>query len=366
LGLISDIFAGRSLEAVLVRIRQKLAAGDLPEAARLVEKGLERYPEAEPLRELRTVVRRAQGSASLATLKEQVARDQDPLAHEHLIAHYAELNLPAEARAAAEAYAKAYPDRDTPHLMLGEMLLQSFFEDLQSRDAQSARDHLVRSARLNSQALKPRLLLAELYFCCGADCALGTVSDALARIDPDDDVIKPVLEATRAVRKTDGRENVEALFARVEVDGALKREPTAWPLRTKRNRDQRVKEERAHAAARGMVERSEAAEVAIVRRSGSLVAHSGGPQGHWTSEAGVETHVEAGMPGIASAVARTLGRQVRELDLGAFKRCTIEGPFGVVVVGEAAGVVAAVKTTPAHEPHRVWERLTVALEGGSR
>ena len=366
MGLFSDIFAGRSLEAVLARVRQKLAAADLEEATRLVEKGLEHYPAAEPLRELRAVIRRAQGSAGLSSLKEQVARDEDPLAFEQLIAHYAGTNMPAEARRTAETYAKAHPDRDTPHMLLGEMLLQSFFEDLQSRDAQAARDHLVRAARLNSQALKPRLLLAELYFCCGADCALGTVADALARIDPDDDVIKPVIEAARAVRKDEGRESLEALFAQVEVDGALKREPTAWPLRTRRSRDQRVKEERAQAAARRLVERSEADEVVIVRRTGTLVAHSGGEAGHWTSEDGGEVHPEQGIAGVAAAVARSLGRQVRELDLGAFKRCTIEGPFGVVIVGETAGVVAAVKSRPGHEPHRVWERLTVALEGGAR
>ena len=32
----------------------------------------------------------------------------------------------------------------------------------------------------------------------------------------------------------------------------------------------------------------------------------------------------------------------------------------------ANGVVAALKHRPGHEPHRVWERLYVALEGGSR
>jgi hypothetical protein len=365
-GLFSDILAGRSLDAVLGRVRQRLTAGDFEEAARQVEKGLERYPDAEPLRELRHVVRRAQASKGLTALKEQVARNDDPLAHEQLIALYQDVGMPAEASRAAEAYALAHPDRDTPHLMLGEMALQRFFEDLQARDAMGAREQLVRAARLNSQALKPRLLLAELYFCIGADASLGVAVDALARIDPDDPVILPVIEAARAVRRHDARENLEALVAQVEVDGALKREPTAWPLRTRRNRDQRVKEERAQAAARRLVESSDAEEVVVVRRTGALVAHSGGDVGHWTSEDGGETHPEQGVPGIAAAVARTLGRQVRELDLGAFRRCTIQGPFGSLVVGEVGGVVAAVKHRPGHEPHRVWDRLVVALEGGRR
>ena len=165
-GLFSDMFAGRSLEAVLARIRHKLASADLEEASRLVEKALETYPGAEPLRELRAVVRRAQGSAGLSSLKEQVARNEDPLAYEQLIAHYASTNMPAEARHSAEAYAKAHPDRDTPHMLLGEMLLQSFFEDLQSRDAQSAstlRSSFVSPRRRCASASNSKALSAPVW-----------------------------------------------------------------------------------------------------------------------------------------------------------------------------------------------------------
>jgi hypothetical protein len=358
-----DLFGGSSLDALVARARQKLASSDFDEAHRLVARGLERFPDAQALRETRLTIRRAQARAGMQSLKDQIQRDDDPVAHEQLIALYQEVDMPAEARRAAQAYAQAHPDRDTPHLLLGEMLLQSYFEDMQARDAHPAQEHLLRAARLNAEALKPRLLLAELYFCCGADQALAVVAGALERIAPDDDTIKPVLEACRAVPRPEGKESVEALFARVEVEGALVREPTAWPLRTRRNRDQRVKDERMQVAVRRVVGRGEAEEVAIVRRNGALIAHAGG-EGTETLDPTAEDRVpEKGLPAVAAGVARTVARQVREFDLGAFKRCTIQGPFGIVVVGEVGGVLAAARHRAAVEPLRLWERLTVALEG---
>jgi hypothetical protein len=358
-----DLFAGSSLDALVARAKQRLGTGDFDEANRLVTRGLEKYPDAQALRETRLTIRRAQARAGMQSLKDQIARDDDVHAHEQLIALYQEVDMPAEARRAAQAYAGAHPDNDTPHLLLGEMLLQAYFEDMQARDAHPAQEHLLRAARLNPQALKPRLLLAELYFCCGADQALSVVAAALERLAPDDEAIKPVLEACRAIPRPAGKESVDALFARVEVQGELLREPTAWPLRTRRNRDQRVKDERMLASARRLVARSEAEEVAIVRRSGALIAHAGGEETQQVDPSAEDKVPEKGLPGVAAGIARTVARQARELDLGAFKRCTIQGPFGIVVVGEVGGVLAAARHRAGVEPLRLWERLTVALEG---
>lgn len=366
MGLLTDLFAGRSLEAFVARARQRLQAGDYDEAARLVEQGLTRYPEAEALREIRLTLRRSQGRAAIRSLRDQVTKDDDPLAHEQLIALYLELDMLGEARRAAQAYAASHPDRDTPQLLLGEMLLQAFFEDLQARDAQGARDHLVRCARLNTQAIKPRLLLAELYFCTGADCALATVSDALERLAGDDEVVRRVIDASRAVARNDGRESVEALFAKIEVQGSLAREPKAWPLRTRRNRDQMLREERAIEAGKTLVSRGEVEELIVVRRNGTLVTRAGGDVGPEPLAPDHDLVSETGLPAVVAGLARDLSRQVRELDLGALRRCTLEGPFGLVVLGELGGVVVAARHKPSHEPHRVWERLTVALQGAAR
>lgn len=363
MGLLSDLFAGRSLESALSRVRARMAAGQFEEAAREVEKGLARWPGAEPLRDLKHAVRRAQASAGLSSLKQQVEREDDPRAHAQLVALYHEVGMPAEALRAAEAYARAHPDLDTPHLLLGEIHLQAFLEDLQARDAQRAREHLLWATRLNARAVKPRVLLAELCFCTGADAELGTVLDELVRACPGDASIEALVALARGVRRDGTQGSLEALFARVEVEGALVREPHGWPLRSRREQVQRLQEERAQAAAGRLVQRGEASQVAIVRRNGTLVAHAG-PEP--VQQGGPEVVPALGIPGVASSVARSLSRQVRDLDLGAFKRCTLEGPFGTIVVGEAGGVFGAIAHEGGTAPLRLWDRLAVAVGEASK
>jgi hypothetical protein len=368
LGGLLDWFGG-SLETLVAKARRRLAAGDFDDAHRLVEKGLARFPEAEVLRETALTIRRAQARAGMQSLKDQIARTKDPLAHEQLVALYQDVGMPEEARRAAQVYADAHPDRDTPHLILGEMCLAAFFEDLLARDAHDAQDHLLRACRLNADAIKPRLLLAELYFCCGADRSLHMVVQALERIAPDDEALRPVLEACRGVQGAEGKENVEALFASVEVKGELVRQPTAWPVRTRRNREQSIKEERTRAAAKEMVRRGDAEEVVVLRHGGALVAHasSEGLEETPTAEGEPPAEDEArGVVGIARSVARVVIRQVREFDLGGFKRCTVQGSFGTVIVGELGGAVVAARQRGAIEPLRLWERVTVGLEGRTR
>jgi hypothetical protein len=70
---------------------------------------------------------------------------------------------------------------------------------------------------------------------------------------------------------------------------------------------------------------------------------------------------ELGVPGVASSVARGLSRQVRDLGLGAFKRCTLEGSFGTIVVGESDGVFGAIAHAGSVEPLRLWERLCITV-----
>ena len=40
-----------------------------------------------------------------------------------------------------------------------------------------------------------------------------------------------------------------------------------------------------------------------------------------------------------------------------------EGPFGVMVVGDAAGGVVAARGRRGTDPARLWERLSVAIDG---
>ncbi len=373
MGRITDLFSGRSLEAVLKRARQKLATGDFVEATRVVASGLDRFPEAEALRELHLTIRRVQARAGMQSLRQRIDNRQDPIAYEQLIHLYHEVDMYDEARRTATAYAETHPDRDTPHLLLGEMCLQTFFEDLRAPDAHNAHDHLLRAARLNGEAIKPRLLLAELYYCVGAHYALSVLARALERIDPDDEAILPVLEAISAVADANANnESVDGLFAKIEVDGQLLREPTTWPLRNRRNRDAQIQEERTNKVVRRLVADGVADEVVVLRRNGTPLTHAilvAGDEEEGSSKRKVEQTTpedgeETGLTGVVGTIARAVSQQAREMDLGGFKRCSIQGPFGLVVAGRVNSVIAGARSASRmEEPTRLWDRLSIKIDG---
>ena len=367
---LSDIFAGRSISAYVKRARQRLAMGDFDEANRLVVKGLEKFPGSQMLRETQLTIRRAQARMGMQELKARIVRDKDPVAYEQLIQLYREVVMRQEARRTAEAYAHAYPDRDTPHLLLGEMDLEAFFQDLQARDAHSAHDHLLRAARLNTEAIKPRLLLAELYFCVDARRSLAIVAHALKRVAPEDETVQEVMDAVADVADRDAEEKLDGLFERIEVESKLAREPSAWPLRNRRNREAQLEEQRARKAAMRVVMQETAAEVVVLRRNGTLLAHVDKDSKELLSE-DEETATpvrddEDGLVHVVRTVSRTISKQVREFDLGAFKRCSVQGDFGLIVIGRVGNVLAGARRTFGVEPLRLWERVTVNLEDASR
>jgi hypothetical protein len=370
---LGDLFAGRSLEAVLKRARHRLATGDFDEATRVVLIGLERYPEAETLRELHLTIRRVQARSGMQELKRKIAHEHDPLAYEQLITLYQEVDMFDEARRTAHEYVEAHADRDTPHLILGETYLELFFEELKARYAHTAHDHLLRAARLNPDALKPRLLLAELYYCVGANRALSVVGRALERVDPDDDVILPILQTIVAVADPDANESMDGLFSQIEADGQLARDMTTWPLRNRRNREAQIREERTHKAVAKLVRDRVADEVLVLRRNGVpvVLASVDGAEDSGLSRRPVHVATEdeiddAGLTDVVRTVAHTISQQAREFDLGAFRRCVIEGPFGLVVVGRVSNVILGAHRRRVGEPHRLWERLSVSIDGVSQ
>jgi hypothetical protein len=357
------MLGGRSLEATLRRARRELAAGDFDEAHRVVAQGLLRFPDAEALRETDMTIRRAQARAGISSLKSRIARDQSPRAHEELVGLYLELGLHGEARSQVHAYLRAHPDRDSPHLLLGEMSLQVFFEDLQARDAYTADRSLRKAALLNPDAIKPRLLLAELYFCAGADKALGWVVREVERLGTRDPLVQSIVADIRALVDAPAEDNIDGFFEQVEVRGALQRDPGDWPIRQRRSHLARVDSGSTQQAAEEIVVSGAAEELVVIHHGGALVACAPPPAPgvNWPGQ-----KQQKGLVDVARTVAHTISQYARELDLGGFKRCSIEGGFGHVVVGEVGSVVAGVRWRATTEPQRQWERVTVGLEGSLR
>jgi tetratricopeptide (TPR) repeat protein len=371
-GLFAGILGGRSLEAYLRRARASLAAGELDKALEAVTDGLEKFPDATVLRDTGHAVRRAQARAGIKALRDRIEEEGDAQAYEELIALYKDVGMAEEAARLAQRYAEARPDSAAPHLICGEHALEAFFADLRARDGHVAIDHLLRAGALNPDSLKSRLFLAEIYYAIGADRALLGQATAIERLACDDEVLKPVVAALMEAAKPVKNESVDALLAKVEVDGALARDPSTWSSRRRLGiggeRDAvRVQRGLERLWRDGFVE-----EAVAIDRAGAVVAEAGAkPAAEAAAGEGAEEKseapvVETALAGVGRAVARTIKVQARELEMGRFRRFVVEGPFGVMVVEDAAGGVVAARGKRGSDPLRLAERLAVAVEGGKR
>jgi len=378
-------FGGRSVAALVDRARRKLAAGKLDDAARIVEGGLRHFPDSSGLLDLRLTLRRARAHKTMRRLEARIEMSADPIAYEELVKLYLELELPEEARRKAEAYAQAHPTRDTPHLMLGEMLLELFLTEMQARHGHRAHDHLLRAANLNSMALQPRLLLAELYFCIDARHSLATMNETLQRMAPETSAMEAAFAAMDEVADAGAHERLEGLFERIEFEGRLCRDPLDWPLSKRRANSSELREDAADEVVQELIAQGHVDEVVLLRRDGSLVTHAtplglggkarGAAQGEspdgaeaYDEMAGtllgapVERPANEGFVGVVRTVSGKVFPQAREFDMGKFSRCTIRSAHGNVVVGRIGHVVVGLRAPSSREPSRTWERLAHALE----
>ena len=366
MGRLTDLFSSKSVTAYVTRSRQRLAAGEYDQADRIVQDGLKRFPGAQSLREVQLLVRRSMARSGMQDLRMRAVRDKDPGAFEQLVALYRDVEMSEEARRAAADYIAAYPDRPEPHLLLGEMHMDAFFDHLQARDGLKALKALSKAAQLDPAGYRARLLLAELYFCVGARRSLAGAVSSLERFVEERDEVQAVLDAMADVADPQAPERADGLFERIEVEGCLPHDPGEWPLATARNKEIELEETLARKAVRGALKRNAAEEIVVLRRNGTLLAQGTPEGGLTTEEDDADQEDQGGLVRVARSVARTITQQAREFDLGSFHRCSIQGPFGQIVIGRTGNNIAAAHHRLAVEPLRLWERLALALEGAGR
>jgi len=364
LGFFADLLGGRSLDAVIERARRQLASGEFDDGLATVAKGLEKYPDAIVLRDVGQSIRRAKARAGMSTLLGRVESESDPEAFEQLIALYRETGMVAEMVRLTDRYVAEHSDREQPHLLRGEMALEDFFADLRARDGRLAIDHLLKAGALHPDSLKPRLQLAEIYFAIGADRALLGQAAAIERLAGEDEVVRPVVAALREAAKPAAAESVDALLAKVEVSGAMLRDPSTWSSRKRRGVAGEADGARLTRNLERLVRDEDVVEAVVIDRGGAAVVSVGESTLDGAAPAeGDAAADESGLAGVARVVARTIKVSARELEMGSFRRCVVEGPFGVMVVADAAGGVVAAKGRRGTDPHRLAERLAVAVEG---
>jgi len=367
-GSIASWFGGGTVAAFVERARKRMAAGKLEDAAKVVERGLERFPSSNSLLDLRLSLKRARAHKTMRRYEARIQSTRDALAYEELIKLYRELELPDEARRKAAEYCDAHPQRDSPHLVLGEMDLLTFLEDLSARHGHSAHGHLVQASNLNALALQPRVLLAELYFCVGADRSLVKVRDALRSMAPSTTQMDAALQVMDSIADPHADERLQGLFERIEVDGQLVRDPEDWPLSRRASGKAIVSEESAEPVIQRLVDQGVLDEAVVLRRDGTLMTHgtSGGAPAESEGTLIQSTEARGGFIEVVRTIGRKVFPQASEFDMGKFRRCTLRGAFGNIVVGRVGNVMVGVRGPQSADPLRMWERLSVELENVCR
>lgn len=352
MGRLKDLFAGTSASAFVERASRALGAGKLEEAARVIERGLERHEGSAALLDLRLRLERARAHTTIRRLEQSIRRTADPRSYEELVHLFQQLQLPAEARARAHLYVEQHPGLDAPHLLLGAMFLDDFFEEYTARYAHHAHEHLVKAATLNAMAIQPRMMLAELYYCVGAHRALVAMMHAIEHLASDEDALASAYAMIGAVEDSRDEETLDGLFERVEVNGRLERAPETWPLSKRRSRTPRMCEADADPAVTELIASGAAEELVLLRRDGSVLSHAAAPG---------STGGQADLVDVVRTVATRVYPQAREFDLGRFERCTIEGSFGTVVIGPVGNVLTGARGRPSAEAHRLWDQVRTAI-----
>jgi hypothetical protein len=365
-GRLKDLFAGNSVSAFAERARRAMAAGRLDEARRIVLKGQERHAHSAALVELSISLRRAEAHAAIRHLEQNIAARGDARAYEELIRIYRELDLPADARRHALAYVERHPELDTPHLILGSMYLDMFFDELRARHGHLARESLLLAASLNAMALQPRLLLAELYYCIGASRSLAIMMRALEQMSPDHDALEPAYAVMDAGAEEAPEDSFDGLFERIENQGTLARAPETWPLCKRRSRTTETQVGDTDAAVSALMDAEVTDELVLLRRDNSLVTHAtpsglhDTPHEHGGGEPG-----NGGLVDVVRIVATKVFPQAREFDMGRFNRCTVQGSLGNVVIGPVGHLLAGARCRTSVEPLRMWERVRMTIEDAS-
>jgi hypothetical protein len=156
---------------------------------------------------------------------------------------------------------------------------------------------------------------------------------------------------------------VDALLAKVEVSGALFRDPSTWSSRKRRGVATEADGARLQRNLERLVRDGDGSEAVVLDRGGTTIVAVGEKTLDAASDAPPAEGAANGLAGVARVVARTIKVSARELEMGAFRRFVVEGPFGVMVVADASGGVVAAKARRGADPHRLAERLAVAVEG---
>lgn len=299
-----------------------LAMGDSDRAYAVAEEGLKDFPTNERLRSLRRLIQKENLRERVKGLSQSIRRRPDPYLYARLAEVFRQLGELNKAELIAEECKARFPCDENPYLVIGEIRAGRFKKGLMARDGRMAIENLERAVSLNSDNLKGRMLLAELYAALGANSRALPHLLHLAEATPDDERIRSLISEV-------GSRPVEEGDFNVLLRTAERKRKTLYSFYNGEVRAPSNSPESSRVMNRDKIRQSAAALFGI-RDIRALYVASDDIGAVEVKED--QTLNSKGFTESASKILKAAEASSRKMDIGGFSKGFLEGAFGRIVL----------------------------------
>ena len=325
-----------------------IACGKVDDAMKVAENGLRHFPTSERLSSVCTFARKEKMQHEIRRLRDQIEAKPTPAAYTRLAEIYRSLSSHEAALLTCEECLERYPLNENPYLIIGEIHLERFLRDLTASDGLRAEEQLRRVTRLNGQNLRAMLLLARLYHAVGAVEELLKTLDLIRDLNADLPELKLIADGLGSGPAAEESLSASERIRRIEITGEFPKLPLEFPDMGI-NRMLGGPDPAVRLNVEGL--RSHLVDIADVPgvRNSIILDRDGEPLADIGDEEGLTRKQFADM---VAEILGTAEDAARRMDMGSFRWCTLDGPFGGVAISKVNTIsLGTMFTTPLRSDH---------------
>jgi tetratricopeptide (TPR) repeat protein len=310
----------------------------LERALQVADDGLLLFPDSAELQKLLTFARRGVDRGRIDELRARLNKSATAKLYSELVQIYLESGDQGALHANCEEWSVRFPNDPGPWLALGQARLGNYYRNISAREGADAVQCLERAIGLDPSATRARVLLAEMLFRIGATNRARSLLDAMPT-DQDDSELQNLRRQAVAARSLGS--DIDALLRNAEEQGLLPNAPPTAAVAAARSEDGIGSIRDALAA---IAEMPGVQKATYIRGTRALVKGD--------IKDGKDPFLRT-----VRVVAKAGHRFSRRLDIGSFKRGTLQGPFGVICICCYGEVLAAVQCDASAPTDRILAEL---------
>ena len=311
-------------ENLTILINKYEELGDIENAIRLANEGLEAFPNSDSIFRLYYDIRKKQAAAEIEMYKNKIAKRPNLSSYTQLAEIYKDLREEPTALKFCQEAMKLFPNEDKPYLIFGEVHLGRFYKNLLIKEAKTAVENLEKAFEINNRNYKALLTLSKFYL------QIGLINKARVRLKsillfaPEDEKAKQLLEKSAKIPKPP-QEDIDILLNQIEIQKKLyynlnKEQQSNFTSSLSPEIFQKTLEYL------GTIE--EITALLICDEEGNLIVH------HAKENIDIYTYYE-----IASSIYNAIQDSARQLELGRLERSELDGNFGRIRIIGRKGVI---------------------------